>query len=136
MQDPLDNLDIDPFKSDSEDNPQSSSPPAQQESQSIQEEPHNPVSDLATLPQSNGMFKADGRIFDWLGLEKCGLEKAHADGDFVATVAVIFALEKKFPELVEEWEFMVSKAKEAVRKLYSEGDREAVVSAVRAALGA
>ncbi|PUU82857.1 von Willebrand factor type A domain-domain-containing protein [Tuber borchii] len=96
---------------------------------------HNPVSDLATLPQSNGMFKADGRIFDLLGLRNCGLENVHADGDFVATVAVIVALEKKFPELSEEWEFMVSKAKEAVQKLYSEGDREAVVSAVRAALG-
>jgi len=142
VQDPLDNPDFDSFKSDSEDNVQSSSSSTsdqhcqQQESQSTQEEPHNPVSDLATLPQSNGMFKADGRIFDWLGLENCGLENAHADGDFVATVAVIFALEKKFPELLEEWEFMVSKAKEAVQKLYSEGDREAVVSAVRAALGA
>jgi len=29
-----------------------------------------------------------------------------------------------------EWELWFSKAKEAVQKLYSEGDREAVVSAV------
>jgi len=134
-QDPLDNS----FTSGSEDNLQSSSPPVQhcqqQESQSTQKESHNPVSDLATLPKSDGMFKADRRIFDWLGLQNCGLENAHADVDFVATVAVIVALEKKFPELLEEWEFMVSKAKEAVQKLYSEGDREAVVSAVRAALG-
>ena len=137
-QDPLGNSHFDSVTSDPKDDLQSSSPLVEdyQEGQSIEGGSHNPVSDLATLPQSNGMFKADGRIFDWLGLQSLGLENVHADGDFVATVAVIFALEKKFPELSEEWEFMVSKAKEAVQKLYSEGDREAVVSAVRAALGA
>ncbi|KAG0634796.1 hypothetical protein HOY80DRAFT_928199 [Tuber brumale] len=96
---------------------------------------HNLVSDLATLPQFNGMFKADGRILAWLGLQNSRLENAHTDADFLATVAVIVVLEEKFPELLEEWEFMVSKAKEAVRKLYPEGDREAVASAVRVALG-
>jgi len=137
-QDPLGNSHFDSVTSDPKDNLESSSPLVQhhQEGQSTESESHNPVSDLATLPQSNGMFKADRRIFDWLGLQNLGLENVHADGDFVATVAVIVALEKKFPELSEEWEFMVSKAKEVVQKLYSEGDREAVVSAVRAALGA
>ncbi|KAG0126833.1 hypothetical protein HOY82DRAFT_569293 [Tuber indicum] len=81
--------------------------------------PQNLASDLATLQQFNGMFKSDWRIFAWLGLQDHGLEGAHADADLVATMAVI---------LSEEWEFMVSKAKEV-------GDREAVASAVRAALG-
>jgi len=81
------------------------------------------------------MFKADGRILAWLGLGNRGLENAHADADLVVTVAAIVALEVRFPELLEEWEFMVSKAKEAVEKLYSEGEREAVALAVRAALG-
>ncbi|CAZ86275.1 unnamed protein product [Tuber melanosporum] len=97
--------------------------------------PQNLASDLATLQQFNGMFKSDWRIFAWLGLQDHGLEGAHADADLVATMAVIVALETKFPELSEEWDFMVSKAKEVVGSLYSEGDREAVASAVRAALG-
>ncbi|PWW72402.1 VIT-domain-containing protein [Tuber magnatum] len=101
----------------------------------IPEEPRNLVSDLATLPQFNGMFKADERIFALLDLRNRGLENAHADADFVTTVAVIIALENKFPELLGEWELMISKAKEEVQKLYSEGDREAVALAVRAALG-
>ena len=99
------------------------------------EDPYDLVSGLATLQKFNGMFKADGRIFAWLGLQNRGLENAHTDADLVATVAVIVALENKFPELLEEWEFMVAKAKEAVEKLYPEGDREAVTLAVRVALG-
>ncbi|KAG0129960.1 hypothetical protein HOY82DRAFT_563223 [Tuber indicum] len=138
-QDPLGNFDLDPLTPGPEFNHQSSFPPAQhyqqQESQWIPEGSHNLVSDLASLPQSNGMFKADGRILAWLGLRNSRLENAHADADFLTTVAIIVALEEKFPELLEEWEFMVSKAKEAVQKLYPEGDREAVASAVRVALG-
>ncbi|PWW77351.1 VIT-domain-containing protein [Tuber magnatum] len=99
------------------------------------EAPQNLISDLATLQQFNGMFKSSERIFAWLGLQNRGLEMAHADVDFVATVAVILALESRFPQLAEEWEFMVSKAKEAVGRLYSQADREAVASLVRAALG-
>ncbi|KAG0639015.1 hypothetical protein HOY80DRAFT_1022778 [Tuber brumale] len=104
--------------------------------ESVPKGPQNLASDLATLQQFNGMFKSDWRIFAWLGLQDRGLEGAHADADLVATMAVIVALETKFPELSEEWEFMVSKAKDVVGRLYSEEDREAVASAVRAALGA
>ena len=97
--------------------------------------PDDLVSDLSTLQKFNGMFQADGRIFAWLGLQNRGLENAHADANLVATVAVIVALENKFPELLEEWEFMVAKAKEVVERIYSVEDREAVTLAVRAALG-
>jgi len=99
------------------------------------EESYDLVSDLATLQLFSGMFKADRRIFAWLGLKNRRLENGHADADFVVTVAIIVALKNKFPVLIEEWEFMVAKAKEAIEKLYSEGDRVAVESAVRAALG-
>jgi len=106
------------------------------EQQQAPEGSGNLISDLATLQQFSGMFKADGRILAWLGLGNRGLENAHANADLVATVVVIVALEVKFPESSEEWELMVSKAKEAVEKLYPEGDREAVALAVRAALAA
>ncbi|CUS07894.1 unnamed protein product [Tuber aestivum] len=119
--------------------PSSPPPPAQQfqqvGSQLNPKGPHELVSQIATLQQFSGMFKSADRIFAWLGLQNCGLEMAHADVDFVATVAVILALESRFPQLVEEWELMVSKAKEAVGRLYSQGDREVVASVVRVALG-
>jgi len=111
------------------------SPPRKRRIEGVPRESGNLISDLATRQRFDGMFKADGRIFAWLGLGDRRLENAHADADLVATVAVIVALEVRFPELLEEWEFMVAKAKKAVGKLYSEGEREAVALAVRAALG-
>ncbi|RPA97717.1 VIT-domain-containing protein [Choiromyces venosus 120613-1] len=142
----LNNFDFDSFFATSEASPLPPPPPAPRiggasrnratcKQTAAQSEPSNLIAGLAAFQQFNGMFKAEGRIFTWLGLRNSGLESAHADPDLVATLVVIIALEKKYLGLAEEWEFMVAKAREAIMQLYSEEDRRAVAAVVAAALG-